>query len=99
MSLKALAYRLDHAGLVCTPCGLLYGSRVMRGNLIRQRGICHICDSERTVRPIEVFDHLRRGRHTVRRLAEGQLDEPTILQLLGIQPEAPAPSTREEVVA
>lgn len=82
MTLRDLHYRLEHAGWVCTPCGLLYGTRRRKGTVDAKHGHCHVCDAIGRVRPVDVFSDLNRGRELVGRMAGGQMDEPTVLSLL-----------------
>ena len=82
MTLRDLHFRLEHAGVCCTTCGTIFGTRMMSGAWLRTGGICHVCDDDTTVLPVMVFDHLRRGRTLVGRMADGHFDEDTILALL-----------------
>ncbi len=82
MTLRELHYRLEHAGWVCTQCGLLYGTRRRKGNIDAMHGICHVCDAKGRIRPVDVFSNLTRGRELVGQMAGGRVDESTVISLL-----------------
>lgn len=85
MTLRDLDDRLARAEHCCSTCGTVFGARVMSGGWLRTGGMCQVCDADGAIYPVEVFDHLRRGRSLVSRMAAGHFNEDTILELLNRQ--------------